>query len=140
MTDQPSGSFQTSRRKIQTAVSSDVEMSIRKTDWKRVYRKVKSIPRETSVYEVVENVAWGVFGSSLLALVPLYQATQSTEAWVKPTFWVVAFAAALVARLSHHFRQERNATIHSNCEEVLADMTEVYETFFPHDPIDKVGS
>lgn len=137
MTDAASGSFQTSRREIQTALSSDVEMSIRKTDWKRVYRKVKSVPRETSVYEVVENVAWGVSGSALLSLLPLYQATQSTEPWVKPTFWIVAVAAAVVGGLSHHFRTERRMVIKSSCEEVLADMSEVYETFFPNDPLTK---
>jgi hypothetical protein len=131
MNEPASGSFQTSQREVQTALSSDVEMSIRKTDWKRVHRKVKGIPRETSVYEIVENVAWGVSGSALLSLLPLYQATQSTEPWVKPTFWIVAIAACLVAVLAHHFRKERRATIQSSCEEVLADMSEVYQTFFP---------
>lgn len=140
MNDSVVGSFQTSHREVQTALSSDIEMSIRKTDWKRVYRKVRTIPKETTVYEVVENVAWGVSGSALLSLVPLYQATQSVEPWVKPTFWIVAAATALVAALAHHFRKERRATIQSNCEEVLADMREVYETFFPNDPLDKGGA
>ena len=139
MNDIVAGSFQTSHREVQTALSSDIEMSIRKTDWKRVYRKVSTVPRETTVYEVVENVAWGVSGSALLSLIPLYQATQSVEPWVKPTFWIVAFAATIFAGLAHHFRKERRATIQSSCEEVLADMREVYQTFFPNDPLDKEG-
>lgn len=124
------GTFRTSKREVRTAISSDVEMPIRRTDWKRVFRKVSTIPRETSIYEVVESVAWGVSGSSLLTLIPLYQATQATEAWVKPTFWAVAVATALIAVISHHFSSERREIIRSTCEEVLQDMRDVYETFF----------
>lgn len=137
MTDDVPGSFQTSHREIQTALSSDVEMSIRKTDWRRVYRKIKGIPRETTIYDVIENVAWGVSGSALLSLIPLYQATQSVEPWVKPTFWIVSISAAIIGFLAHYFRTERRATIYSSCEEVLADMQEVYETFFPNTPINR---
>src|SRR3989338_386992 len=138
MNDVVASQFQTSRRKVQTALSSDIEMNLRRTDWKRIHRKFRTIPRETSVYEVVENVAWGVSGSALLSLIPFYQAAQSVEAWVKPTFWIVAIAAAIVALLAHHFRKERRAIIQSSCNEVLADMSEVYETFFPNDPLDKI--
>lgn len=124
------GAFRTSKREVQTAISSDVEMPIRRTDWRRVFRKVSTIPRETSVYEVVENVSWGISGSALLTLVPLYQATQAVESWVKPTFWAVAIATAVVALISHRFSDERREIIRSTCEEVLEDMREVYETFF----------
>lgn len=135
MNDVVASQFQTSQRMVQTALSSDIEMNLRRTDWKRIHRKVRTIPRETSVYEIVENVAWGVSGSALLSLIPLYQAAQSVEAWVKPTFWIVASAAAVIALLAHHFCKERRVTIQSSCNEVLADMSEVYATFFPNDPL-----
>ncbi len=135
--DVDSGTFQTSQREVKTALSSDIEMYLRRTDWKRIYRKVKTIPRETSFYEIIENVAWGVFGSALLSLIPFYQAAQSVEPWVKPTFWILSIAAAVVALLAHNFRKERRIMIQSNCDEVLADMCEVYETFFPNDPLTK---
>lgn len=135
MSGDVAGTFQTSRREVKTALSSDIEMNLRRTDWKRIYRKVKTIPRETSAYEIIENIAWGVSGSALLSLIPFYQAAQSVEAWVKPTFWIVAGAAAVVGLLAHFFRKERRAMIQSSCDEVLADMCEVYETFFLNDPL-----
>jgi len=131
------GTFTTSGRKVKTALSSDVEMCIRATDWKRIYRKVSTIPRETSVYDVIENVAWGVCGSSFLSLIPLYQATQSSEPWVKPTFWIAAIAAGIVGFIAHHFRSQRKSIIQASGDEVLADMQEVYETFFPNCSIGK---
>lgn len=136
MSEQAS-SFQISKREVQTALSSDVEMSIRKTDWKRVYRKVKTIPRETSLYETVENMAWGVSGSALLSLIPLYQATQDVEPWVKPTFWSVVVSAGLMAFMTNYFRRQRSEVIRASCEEVLDDMREVYETFFQDGSLDR---
>lgn len=138
MNETPPNGFQTSNREVKTALSSDVEMSIRKTDWKRVYRKVRTVPRNASVYEATMNLAWGISAAAFLALIPLYQATAVVEPWVKPVFWAVALAAAVVAVLAKVFCTERSGIVHSSCEEVLADMREVYETFFPNDPLDQV--
>lgn len=134
-----SGMFNTSKRDVKTAISSDIEMSIRKIDWKRIYRKVGLIPRGTSIYDVVENVAWGVSGSALLSLIPLYQATATTGAWVRPTFWIVALAAAVVAMLAHYFTNERRGVIQSSADEVLTDMRDVYATFFSDGSLENTG-
>jgi hypothetical protein len=49
---------------------------------------------------------------------------------VKPTFWAVAVATAIIALISHRFGGERREIIRSTCEEVLQDMRDVYATFF----------
>lgn len=125
------GQFQQSTRKVTTALSLDVEMNIRRTDWRRIYRKVNLIPRETTIYEVIENVAWGITAASLMALIPLYQSIDGAEAWVRPTFWVVAIASGVIALIARHYSNERHEVIKANCDEILQDMSEVYQTFFP---------
>jgi hypothetical protein len=111
-------------------------MCIRKTDWKRVYRKIKAIPKDTNVYMIVENVAWGVCGSSILTLIPLYQAAQKIDEWLKPTFWSAAIAAATIALLSHHFGNKRGEIITASFLEIQKDMQEVFATFFSSESID----
>ncbi len=105
MSDQNSGTFQTSDRQVQTCIPSAIEMSVREVDWKRIYRKIKTIPRRTSIYQIISSVAWGIAASSSIALIPLYQATTGTEAWVKPTFWIIAIAALIIGFISHKFEK-----------------------------------
>lgn len=125
------GQFQQSTRKVTTALSLDVEMLIRRTDWRRVYRKINLIPRETTIYEVIENVAWGIAAASFIALIPLYQSIDGAEAWVRPTFWVVGIASGIIALIARRYSNERREMIRANCDEILQDMSEVYQTFFP---------
>jgi hypothetical protein len=129
--------FKPSTREVQTAISSDIEMSIRTIDWKRIHRKIGLIPRDTNVYEIAENISWGVATAAAFALIPIYQATEHSEPWVKPTFILVGLAAFVVAKLSRHFSKERKKIISANCDEILDDMDEVYKTFFPHDSLGK---
>jgi len=129
--------FKSSTRKVQTAISSDIEMSTRTIDWKRIHRKIGLIPRDTNVYEIVENVSWGVATSAAFALIPIYQATEHTELWVKPTFIIFGLAAVVIASLARHFSKSRRQIITANCDEILEDMNEVYKTCFPQDSLDK---
>lgn len=125
------GQFQQSTRKVTTALSLDVEMNIRRTDWRRVYRKVNLIPRETTIYEAIENVSWGIAAASFIALIPLYQSIDGAEPWVRPTFWVVGVASGVIAGIARHYSNERREVIKANCDEILQDMSDVYQTFFP---------
>ena len=133
----PSEQFKVSSRSVKIAVSLDVEMQIRKTDWQRVYRKVGAVPRENSFYYALENVSWGVFISCVVALIPLYQATQATEPWVKPAFCSTAMAALAVALVARRFGNERAGIIKASCEEILEDMREVYGTIFQDGLLEK---
>jgi|GEM_PF-3226452 len=136
MTDQEQGTFQTSNREVQTCIPSAIEMSVREVDWKRIHRKVKSIPKRSSIYQIISSVSWGVSGSALLSLIPLYQAITDAEAWVKPTFWVIGLSAALIGFISRKYEKERDAFISVTSAEVMKDMQEIYNTFFPDKKIE----
>jgi hypothetical protein len=132
----PEQRFQTSSRDVKTVIAVPPEMSVRKTDWKRIYRKTKSIPRPTSVYQIVASSAWSIAASALVALVPLYQATTGLESWVKPTFWAAAVACVAVGALALWFDRERHSLTHASCQEVLQDLQETYQSFFPDETLD----
>lgn len=137
MTDNNHASFQTSKRQVQTYIPSADEMSIREIDWKRVYRKVRGIPRQTTIYQHISSVSWGVAGSSALALIPLYQSITGIESWVKPTFWIIIAASLIVGFIANRFTKERDGYIESSSCEVMKDMEEIYKTFFPEKNLDK---
>jgi len=131
------GTFQTSKRQVQTCIPSAIEMSVREVDWKRIHRKVKAIPKRTSIYQIISSISWGVSGSALLSLIPLYQAVNSAEPWVKPTFWCIGITAALIGFVSWKYEKERDTFIEVTSDEVLTDMKEIYHTFFPQKNIDE---
>lgn len=136
MTDKGSGTFQTSDRQVQTCISSAIELSVREVDWKRIYRKIKTIPRRSSIYQIITSVSWGIAASSGIALIPLYQATTGTEAWVKPAFLIIAVATLVIGCVSRKFEKERASFIAATSEEIRKDMQEIYETFFAGEGID----
>lgn len=137
MSNNPQVQMQTSNRQVPTAISVEEEMSLRKLDWKRIYRKVKTIPRPIPLYEMVTAILWGISGSAFLSLIPLYQSTKGTEPWVKPTYWIAAIITAIVGLISFKFISERNKFVGSSCEEVLKDMSDVYHCFFPKENLDE---
>ena len=78
-------------RTIATVAPQDTrEIQLRLIDWRRIFRKVKDINPGVSVRELFAGAAWGITSSALLSLIPLYQGTQPSDAWVKPTYWIVA--------------------------------------------------
>ena len=133
----PQGKFQTSNRQVQTCIPSAIEMSVREVDWKRIHRKVKSIPKQTSIYQIISSVSWGVAGSAFLSLIPLYQAIEKAEPWVKPTFLSIGLAAVVIGFISRKYEKERGEFITVTSSEVLKDMQEIYNTFFPEKNIDE---
>lgn len=137
MSNKNSGTFQTSDRKVQTCIPSAVEMSVREVDWKRIYRKIKTIPRHTSIYQIITSVSWGVAVSAGTTLIPLYQSTTGTESWVKPTFWVIALASLIIGYISQKYEKDRNSFIAATSEEIEKDMQEIYYTFFPNQGLDE---
>jgi len=125
--------FQTSKRQIQTAIPVVMEMAVRDIDWKRIYRKIGEIPNETSIFQVLAGVAWGISGSSFLSL---FSRGQDTPV----SFYVtVGVATAIVGGLSFVVGKGRSDIIKSSCQEVLRDMLDVYKTCFPGESLESGG-
>lgn len=130
--------FEVTNRAVKTAVPADTtELPIRRMDWRRLYRKVNGIPRHTTIFVTISAVAWGIGLSALLSLIPLYQAAQTTEPWVKPTFWIIGVASCVLGGCTHYFARERGKHIESSCEEVMQDMRDINKAFFPDDTLDQ---
>lgn len=129
--------FKTSQRDVKTAIPVDtLEIPIRRIDWRRIYRKVKSIPRQNSFYLTVTGISFGVGGSALLSLIPLYQAAQNVDPWVKPTYWIIGISTIILGSITAYFSKEKDKIIKSSCLEVQQDMKEVHSVFFPNDDLD----
>ena len=113
------------------------EISIRLIDWRRIYRRVKSIPKKSSFFMTAAGVFFGVGGSAMLSLIPLYQAAQNVNPWVKPTYYIIGFAALIVGLITAYFSKENSKVIESSCLEVQQDMKEINSTFFPNENLDE---
>ena len=123
-----------SQRKINTVIPVDTtEISIRQLDWRRIYREVKSIPRKNSFFLTAAGVFFGVGGSAILSLIPLYQAAQNVDPWVKPTYYIIGIAALIVGLIIVYFSKEEDKMIKSSCLAVQQDMKEINSIFFPND-------
>jgi hypothetical protein len=126
-----------SQRKINTVIPVDTtEISIRQLDWRRIYREVKSIPRKNSFFLTAAGVFFGVGGSAILSLIPLYQAAQNVDPWVKPTYYIIGIAALIVGLIIVYFSKEEDKMIKSSCLAVQQDMKEINSIFFPNDNLD----
>lgn len=123
---------QTTNRNVQIFCSSPNELSVREMDWQRIYRKIKSVPQDSSTYQTIASTLAGISGSAGLSLIPLYQATTSVDPWIKPTFWAVFLGCGLIAYIVKRFDSEKKSYISSSVSEVIKDMEEVYSTIFPN--------
>jgi hypothetical protein len=130
--------IQLSPRKITTVAPQDTtEILLRLIDWRRIYRKVKSISPGWSGRELFAGVLWGVTGSALLSLVPLYQATQSTEPWVKPAFWLVSAASLIAGIVVWRGAKDYTKDVKAVRDEIVVDMKEIHCLYFPGEDLDK---
>lgn len=130
--------FRTDQRNVMTALPMDtIEIPIRRIDWRRIYRKVKSIPKQDSLYLTLTGIFFGAGGSALLSLIPLYQAAQNVDPWVKPTYLIIGISAFIIGSITFHFYKEKAEVIKSSCLEVQKDMREVHSVFFPNDNLDE---
>ncbi|MCR6657703.1 MAG: hypothetical protein NVV63_18275 [Opitutus sp.] len=98
---------------------------------------MKTIAPGASGRELYAGVLWGVTGSGLLSLIPLYQATQSTEAWVKPTFWLVSAASLIVGVVVWRGTKDYTKDVKAVRDEIVVDMKEIHCLYFPGEDLDK---
>jgi hypothetical protein len=132
--------IQLSRRQVTIVAPQDTtEIQLRLIDWRRLYRKVRSIDGQVSGRELFAGLCWGVTSSGLLSLIPLYQATQSTDAWVKPTFWLVSIASAIVGYVFWRSAKEKTKDVQASRDELVIDMKEIHCLYFPNENLDSDG-
>ena len=125
------------QREINIVIPIDTtEILMRQLDWRRIYRKVKSIPRKNTLFLTAAGVFFGVGGSAILSLIPLYQATQYVDPWVKPTYCIIGIAALIVGLITFYFSKKEENVIESSCIEIQQDMKEINSIFFPNDNLD----
>ena len=115
--------------------SNTTEFSIRLIDWKRIYRRIKSIPRKSPIFLTAAGILFGTGATAIFSLVPLYQATQNVEPWVKPVYWIIGFAAILLGGITTYFCKETDKVVKSSCLEVQQDMKEIHSLYFLHDKL-----
>lgn len=124
--------FQTSKRQIRTVLPIDTtEFPMRLMDWRRIHRKLTHIPKPSSLFSNLCFASIGISSSAFLSLIPLSQAAQTAEPWVKPTFWVVALATAILAAAFHFISRQRDRDIQTSRDEILRDMADIHRCFFP---------
>lgn len=129
--------FQTSKRDVETIIPVDVtEISIRQLDWRRIYRKVKSIPRKRPLYLHIAGVLFGVGITTILSLPPLHWAAQNVSPWVKPFYLIIGVAAFIISFTTWKYSKNIDDVIESSCLEVQQDMKEINSMFFPNDNLD----
>lgn len=127
-----------SPRRITIVTPKDTtEIQLRLVDWRRIYRKVKSISPSMSGRELFAGVFWGVTGSAFLSLVPLYQANPPVEPWVKAVLLVIALAALVVGIVIWRGAKDHAKDVITTRDDLMKDMWELHRTYFPSDDLDK---
>jgi len=108
-------------------------------DWRRIYRKVKSICPILAKRELFSGVAWGVTGSAVLTLITLAQSTStpSPDNWVKPTLWAIAAASLVIGCVIWFGGKKESANVELVRAEILQDMKEIHSLYFPKDDLDE---
>ena len=127
-----SENFHVAQRNVTSIIPHDTrEIQLRVIDWKRLYRRVKGIKTTLANRELFAPVSWGITASALLTLIPLYQATQTVDPWVRPTFWIVSAASFIVGLIAWINMKDTSSDIAEIKKEVLKDMEELHCLYFP---------
>ena len=130
--------IQISQRQVTTVGPQDTtEIQLRLIDWRRIFRKVTDINPGFAGRELFAGSCWGITSSCFLALVPLYQATEKTEAWVKPTFWITAIASGIVGYIIFRGAKDYAKEVTAARTELMIDMKEIHSLYFPSDDLGK---
>lgn len=122
-------------RENEVMVQRDVEMSIRRSDWKRIARKVGQIPSAPDWHNTVGGAFLGAGLSAVLSALSLPHSTEGLAGWLVPVYWVSAAFFTLLAAQSLWAGWSTNTRIQSGCNEVLEDMREQYTLFFPNESL-----
>ncbi len=109
------------------------EIQLRVLDWKRLYRKISSVRTASSHKELFAGISWGITASALFSLIPLYQAAQTVDPWVKPTYWIISIASFFVGLIIWFTMKDTSSDIAESKKDFLNDMDELHRLYFPED-------
>lgn len=127
----------TSPRQVTTVEPQDTtEIQLRLMDWRRIFRKVKSIVPEKAKRELYAGISWGVTTTAVLTLIPLYNSTDKTDPWVKPTFWLVAIASFIIGLVCWNGIKENAKKVEATRDDLIADMKDIHCLYFPKENLD----
>lgn len=127
-----------SNRKVTTITPHDTsEIQLRVIDWRRLYRKVCSIGSDGQNRQLFAGISWGVTGSTLLALIPIYQAANPLDAWVKPAFWIVAVASFIIGLVIWRTMRAESIDVAQSRAELMKDMEELHHLYFPNETLNE---
>lgn len=67
---------------------------IQESDWNRLKRMIKAIIPHKRIFQILSSISFGIFASSMFALIAFQSATQ-LDSWVLPTTWSI-FSVSLI--------------------------------------------
>ena len=94
------------------------------------------MPRSIKAFGTISGVAFGAAAGAFLSLIPLYHATQTVEAWVKPTYWVVGIASTAIGVVCYILENAREEDVKKSVKSIQDDMQMIHETCFPDERLD----
>lgn len=131
--------FHVSRRNVTSITPLDTrEIHLRVIDWRRIYRRVGSMEVSLGGRELFAGLSWGITTSCVLSLIPLYQAAQQIDPWVKPAFWICAVASAVIGLIIWFTMKDSSQDISTTKNEILKDMKEIHCLYFPDEDLGSV--
>ena len=129
-----------SRRNVAVIPPKDtMEMQLRVSDWRRLYRKVRGINPGFSGRELFAGIAWGITGSAFFTLFQIYQSAQSSqsiEPWVKPALFSILVASLVVGLVIFFGTRSHTREVKADRDEILIDMRDIHRVFFPTEDLE----
>lgn len=99
------------------------------SDWNRIKNRIKRICPQRRVYQVLASVCFGVFGSSILALVPFYNMRASLQPWVLPTAWAFLVVSLILGIALLIIDGQQKSIIDESTDSVIEDMDALEEKY-----------
>lgn len=124
------------RNIISVSPTDTIEIQLRVIDWRRLFRKIKSISPDFLGRDLFAGVFWGISGSSLLSLISFYQ-SKDIESWVKPTFWGIFVTTGIIGFIIWQCIKGNAKNVLAIREELIIDMKELHLLYFPSEDLDK---
>ena len=97
------------------------------SDWNRLKKKIGGICPHRRIYQIWSSVFFGIFGSSILALIPFYNASTGLKPWVIPTTWAFLIGSLVLAISLLLLDSQQKKVIEQSANGVIEDMDALAE-------------
>jgi hypothetical protein len=124
-----------SARTVMTVAASEHEMSLRVSEFRRVYEMVRSVPRPSALLQNCGSIAAGISVTSFLSLIPLSASAAVLDPWVRPAYLILGIASGAVAALLFLTDARVARTSRTDCEAIVKEMDGLYRRFFPEESL-----